>query len=87
VFCFLVLEEESAALTHHLPVGYAAAPILASAFGMRCKLVEADSTSRTKNFDLLKKRAMTAENANANSDLPLLGFCNDMLLGSKYAAR
>jgi hypothetical protein len=45
VFCFLVLEEESAALIHHLPAGLAAACVLESAFGMRCRLVEAVSTS------------------------------------------
>ncbi len=42
---FLVLDEGTVPLTHHLPVGLAAAPIFVSAYGWRCRLVEAYSTS------------------------------------------
>ncbi len=42
---FLVLEEESAALIHHLPAGLASGSVLASTSGLGCWLVEANSTS------------------------------------------
>jgi GT2 family glycosyltransferase len=54
--CFLVLEEESAALTHLLPKQIAKDCNYASASETSYKLVEANSTSRTaKPFDLLYK--------------------------------
>jgi hypothetical protein len=46
-FVFLVVEEESAALTHHLPKQTAKDCIYASAFKTSCGQVVATSTSRT----------------------------------------
>jgi hypothetical protein len=45
VFVFLVLEEDRDSLIHLLPMGFAAASVFVSAFGLGCRLVEVDSTS------------------------------------------
>jgi hypothetical protein len=48
-FVFLVLEEGSTALTHHLPAGCEDGCVFRSTPGSGCKLVEAKTTSRTED--------------------------------------
>jgi hypothetical protein len=51
-FVFLVLDEEDAALAHHLPTGFVSNCILASAFAAGCRLVEVDFASSPRtSFD------------------------------------
>ena len=79
---FLVVDEESAALTHHLPVGFEGVCFFVSASGLGCRLVVEISTSRSKNFDsLLKTKYSLKSNIllaaeNANTDLPCLEYSN-----------
>jgi hypothetical protein len=65
-----VLEEEHAALTHHLPEDFEGGFVFASVIATGCRLVEVAPSSRNKKrkfLDLLLKQSQF--------DLPLLGFC------------
>jgi hypothetical protein len=58
-FVFLVLDEESAALTHHLPVDVEVNCVLVSVIATGCRLVVVDSASRHGTFfDLLIKHGL-----------------------------
>jgi hypothetical protein len=52
LFVFLIVEEESARPTHHLPVGFAMGCFFASALAPDCRQVVAHSSSRNPNFPI-----------------------------------
>jgi hypothetical protein len=62
VLFFLVADDGSFALIHHLPMGLAEASVLPSASALGCRLVEANPTSKTENFSsLLNWRQVAAK--------------------------
>jgi hypothetical protein len=96
LFVFLVLEEETAALTLLLPMRCVDGCVLLSATPMGCWLVEAQNTSRIKEpFEPIKAgnsmafQQPTVQFSANTQALPgfsraLIGFCRMILKGTKY---